>query len=45
MLVEKEVDSRYIAELLGHKDIRTTQIYSHLVPEHIREAVEKLNEI
>ncbi len=30
-------------KLLGHKDIRTTMRYSHLAPEHLRSAVEKID--
>lgn len=31
-----------IKELLGHSDIKTTMIYAHLAPEHLRAAVDKL---
>ena len=29
-LLDSGIDIRYVQELLGHKDIRTTMIYSHL---------------
>jgi len=31
-----------VQELLGHKDIKTTMIYAHLAPEHLKHAVKKL---
>jgi len=33
---------RTVQTLLGHKDLRMTMRYSHLSPEHLREAVENL---
>ena len=44
-LVLKGVPLRTVAELLGHSDIRMTQRYSHIVAEHVEEAVEKLDSI
>lgn len=41
-LVMKGVDILTVSELLGHADIKTTQIYAHLAPEHIKNAIEKL---
>jgi len=37
------VDLRTVQTLLGHKDLRMTMRYSHLSPEHIREAVQTLD--
>lgn len=42
-LVMAGVDLATISKLLGHKDISTTMIYSHLSPNHLRQAVERLN--
>ena len=41
-LVMKGVPLVTVKELLGHADIKTTLIYSHLSPEHLKDAVEKL---
>lgn len=35
-LLEQGTDIRYIQELLGHKDIRTTEIYTHVALNSIR---------
>ena len=32
-----------IAKLLGHADTKTTQVYAHLMPDSLREVVEKLH--
>ena len=42
-LVMKGVDLSTIKQLLGHSDIETTMIYSHLTEDHVNNAVEKLN--
>ena len=42
-LAQKGVSLYIIKELLGHTDIKTTMIYSHLKPENLRSAVELLN--
>lgn len=41
-LVMAGVDLATISKLLGHKDISTTMIYSHLSPDHLRQAVKRL---
>jgi len=35
-LLEDGVDVRYIQELMGHKDPRTTQLYTHVSNREIR---------
>ena len=42
-LVQKGVPLYTIKELLGHSSISTTEIYSHLNMESLREAIEKLD--
>ena len=42
-LIMAGVDLATVSKLLGHKDISTTMIYSHLSPNHLRGAVEKLD--
>jgi len=37
------VNLRTVQTLLGHKDLRMTMRYSHLSPEHLREAVLNLD--
>ena len=34
-------DLRYVQEMLGHRNISTTQVYTHLTSEHVRNAYEK----
>lgn len=41
-LVMSGVDIATVQKLLGHQDIRTTMIYSHLSQDHLRQAVDKL---
>ncbi len=41
-LVMAGVDLATVSKLLGHKDIGTTMIYSHLSPRHLRQAMERL---
>lgn len=43
-LVMRSVDLYTVKELLGHKNIETTQRYAHLAPKHKARAVELLNE-
>jgi integrase len=42
-LIMKGVDLPTIQKLLGHSDIQTTMIYSHLAPDHLADAVEELS--
>ncbi|NIT12848.1 MAG: tyrosine-type recombinase/integrase [Candidatus Dadabacteria bacterium] len=41
-LVMSGVDLRSVQGLLGHKDISTTMVYSHLTKDHLARSVEKL---
>jgi len=41
-LLMKGVDLPTVQKLLGHSDIQTTMIYSHLAPDHLVDAVNKL---
>ncbi|MCK5127300.1 MAG: site-specific integrase [candidate division Zixibacteria bacterium] len=41
-LVMKGVDLPTVMKLMGHSDIQTTMIYAHLAPDHLADAVEKL---
>jgi integrase len=42
-LVMKGVDLPTVQRLLGHASIQTTMIYAHLAPDHLAEAVNKLD--
>ncbi len=42
-LVMAGVPLATVSHLLGHSDIKTTMIYAHLSPEHLKDAVNKLN--
>jgi len=42
-LVMAGVDMRTVAEILGHKTMQMTQRYTHLSPEHLKDAVAKMN--
>lgn len=44
-LVMSGVDLPTVQKLLGHADIQTTMIYSHLAPDHLVAAVEKLGDV
>ena len=44
-LVKKDVSLYIVKELLGHKDITTTQVYSHLTIESLRSAVKVLDRV
>ncbi|MGQ0592378.1 MAG: tyrosine-type recombinase/integrase [Gammaproteobacteria bacterium] len=43
-LVQSGVHLRIVQELLGHATLATTQRYSHLAPEHLREAVRAMED-
>ena len=43
-LVQHGVSIYQVSKLLGHADIKTTEIYAHLRAEDLRESVEMLNE-
>ena len=36
-----EVDIRVLKDILGHEQLNTTQIYTHVANEHMEEAMEK----
>lgn len=42
-LVMSGVDLPTVAKLAGHRDIKTTMIYSHLAKDHIKKAIERIN--
>ena len=42
-LVMKGVDLATVKQLMGHFDIDTTMIYSHLTEKHVNEAVDRLS--
>ena len=42
-LVQRGVPIYDVSKLLGHSNIKITEIYSHLRAEDLRESVEKLN--
>ena len=42
-LVQKGVPMYEVSKLLGHSDIKTTEIYAHLTSDNLRNAVELLN--
>jgi site-specific recombinase XerD len=41
-LVMKGVDLPTVQRLMGHSNIQTTMVYSHLAPDHLADAVERL---
>ena len=42
-LVMKGVDLPTVQKLMGHSDIQTTMIYSHLAQDHLSDAINKLD--
>ena len=45
MLAELRVPEAIRKETMGHKEIRTTQIYTHLRPVHQIEPLEQLSQV
>jgi len=44
-LVMQGVDLRTVQQLMGHKEIKMTMRYAHLSPEHVEEAVARLDSL
>ncbi|RED66119.1 site-specific tyrosine recombinase/integron integrase [Cohnella lupini] len=44
-LLEEGIDIRYIQELLGHRSIQTTEIYTHVAVKDVRKIVSPLDRI
>jgi len=42
LMVMSGVDLKTVQELLGHTSYKTTEIYAHLAPAHLQEAIKKL---
>lgn len=41
LMYQSGVDVRILQEILGHESLDTTQIYTHVVSEQVRQAVDK----
>jgi integrase len=41
-LIMRGVDVMTVSRLLGHSSVRVTEMYAHLVPDHLRASVERL---
>jgi len=44
-LVMQGVDLKTVQQVMGHKDIKMTMRYSHLSPEYVQEAMERLDNV
>lgn len=44
-LVMQGVDLKTVQQVMGHKDIKMTMRYSHLSPEYVQEAIERLDKV
>jgi len=44
-LIMQGVDIRTVQQVMGHKEIRMTMRYSHLSPEYVQEAMERLDKL
>lgn len=42
-LINRNADLRSVQKMLGHEDISTTEIYTHILPEKLIETVKKLH--
>ena len=44
-LVMQGIDLKTVQQVMGHKEIKTTMRYSHLSPEYVQEAMERLDNV
>src|SRR3990172_647614 len=44
-MVMQGVDLKTVQQVMGHKDIKMTMRYSHLSPEYVQEAMERLDNV
>lgn len=44
-LVMQRVDIKTVQQVMGHKEIKMTMRYSHLSPEYVQEAIERLDKL